>query len=401
MLNKINTFRKYSACFLILALGLSFTLASAQAHEHAQDSTEQAATTDVATAETAHHEHSAAHEPEKFNAGKMILEHVGDSHDWHIAGHISIPLPVIIYTPDLGFDVFSSAKFEHGHATVAAKQNYRLEENRVIVVNDDNSINEVQSDKIYDVSITKNVASLMVSLIILCYIFISVARTYTRNPGKAPKGLQSFVEPIIIFIRDDVARASIGEKKYAKFMPYLLTVFFFIWINNLMGLIPIAPFGANLTGNVAVTLTLAVFTFVLTTINGNAHYWRHIFAMPGVPTWVLVLLTPIEILGVFLRPFVLMVRLFANITAGHIIALSFFSLIFIFGEVNTGAGLGFSLFSTAFTVFMMVMELLVAFLQAYVFTLLSAVYFGAAVDEGHGHHEEGHETAHANQELVV
>jgi F-type H+-transporting ATPase subunit a len=171
-------------------------------------------------------------------------------------------------------------------------------------------------------------------------------------------------------------------------MPYLLTVFFFIWINNLLGLIPIMPGGANLTGNVAVTLTLAVITFIITTVNANGHYWRHVFAMPGVPVGVLILLTPIEILGVFLRPFVLMVRLFANITAGHIIALSFFSLIFIFGEMNTGAGLGFSLFSTAFTVFMMVMELLVAFLQAYVFTLLSAVYFGAAVEEGH--HEEAH-----------
>lgn len=334
--------------------------------------------------------HGEDHEAEsKFNAGKMILEHVGDAHDWHIAGNIAVPLPVILYSSEAGLDIFMSSAFEHGHATVQGKQLYRLEEGKVVVVNADGNVNEERTNNLYDISITKNVLALLVSLAILLWIFISVARAYTKAPGKAPSGIQSFVEPIIVFIRDDVAKASIGEKKYEKFMPYLLTVFFFIWINNLLGLIPIIPGGANLTGNVAVTLTLATLTFIITSINGNAHYWRHIFAMPGVPAWVLVLLTPIEILGVFLRPFVLMVRLFANITAGHIIALSFFSLIFIFGEMSTGAGLGFSIFSTLFTVFMMVMELLVAFLQAYVFTLLSAVYFGAAVEEGH-HEEHAH-----------
>jgi len=179
-------------------------------------------------------------------------------------------------------------------------------------------------------------------------------------------------------------------------MPYLLSVFFFIWIANLLGLVPVLPGGANLTGNIAVTLTLAVITFIITTINGNKHYWGHIFAMPGVPPWVLIILTPIEILGMFLRPFVLMIRLFANISAGHIIALAFFSLIFIFGKGgdSVGAGMGVGVASWLFTVFMMCLELLVAFLQAYVFTLLSAVYFGAAVEEGH-HHEEHHaEHAH-------
>jgi F-type H+-transporting ATPase subunit a len=219
-------------------------------------------------------------------------------------------------------------------------------------------------------------------------VFISVANTYTRNPNTAPKGLQGVIEPFVLFVRDDIAKASIDSKKYQKFMPFLLTVFFFIWINNLLGLVPIFPGGVNLTGNIAITLTLALFTFVITTLNGNKHYWRHIFAMPGVPAWVLVLLTPIEILGVFLRPFVLMVRLFANITAGHIIALSFFSLIFIFGEMNVVAGYGVSLFSLAFTVFMTCLELLVAFLQAYVFTLLSAIYFGSAVEVHHHEHAE-------------
>lgn len=385
MLNKINTLRIVFSLFLtslfLLGANTAFasdSLATPMATEHATEAHE------------ANHEEHAEHGEEKFNAGKMILEHVGDSHDWHIAGHLAMPLPVIIYS-EAGLDIFSSSRFEHGHATYHSDKTnitYKIHENKISAVNADGSENEEVTATFYDLSITKNVASLLFSVTLLCWIFISVARTYTKNPGKAPKGMQSFVEPIIVFLRDDVAKSSIGEKHYKKFMPYLLTVFFFIWINNLLGLIPIMPGGANLTGNVAVTLTLAVITFIITTVNANGHYWRHVFAMPGVPVGVLVLLTPIEILGVFLRPFVLMVRLFANITAGHIIALSFFSLIFIFGEMNTGAGLGFSLFSTAFTVFMMVMELLVAFLQAYVFTLLSAVYFGAAVEEGH--HEEAH-----------
>jgi F-type H+-transporting ATPase subunit a len=384
MLNKINTFRIFLYIFLsnlfllgsnVLYAGDSVAVAHAEVESHGTSAAE--------------HEHKN-HGEEKFNAGKMILEHVGDAHDWHIAGHLSIPLPVIIYS-SAGLDVFSSSRFEHGHAAYESEKTgiiYKIHENKIIAVDINGNENKALTATFLDLSITKNVATLLFSVILLCWIFISVAKAYSSNPGKAPKGIQSFVEPIIIFIRDDVAKASIGEQKYKKFMPYLLTVFFFIWINNLLGLIPIFPGGANLTGNVAVTLTLASFTFIITVISANKHYWHHIFAMPGVPAWVLIILTPIEILGLFLRPFVLMVRLFANITAGHIIALSFFSLIFIFGEMNTGAGLGFSLFSTAFTVFMMVMELLVAFLQAYVFTLLSAVYFGTAVEEGH--HEEAH-----------
>ena len=203
----------------------------------------------------------------------------------------------------------------------------------------------------------------------------------------APKGLQSFMEPIILFIRDDVAKNSIGPK-YEKFMPYLLTVFFFIFINNLLGLVPFFPGGSNLTGNIAVCAVLAGITLLITLIVGNKHYWQHIFAMPGVPLPVLIILTPIELIGVVLRPFVLMIRLFANITAGHIIALAFFSLIFIFGELSTGAGFGVAIVSVLFTVFMGMLELLVAFLQAYVFTLLSAIYFGSAVEEAH--HEDHH-----------
>lgn len=324
---------------------------------------------------------------EKFNAGKLIIEHISDAYDWHIVGHLSIPLPVILYSNESGLNIFLSNKFEHGHASY---KGYKLVDGRIKAINEDGSINETLTAKTWDFSITKNTAALIISICLLLLIFIAIAKSYSRNKDKAPRGLQAFLEPLILFIRDDIAKASIGEKKYQKYLPFLLTIFFFILINNLLGLVPIFPGGTNLTGNIAITLSLAFLTFLITSFSGNKHYWRHILAMPGVPAWVLVLLTPIEILGVFLRPFVLMVRLFANITAGHIIALSFFSLIFIFAEMHVALGFGVSIMSLAFTVFMTLLELLVAFLQAYVFTLLSAIYFGSAVEENH-HHEHGEE----------
>ena len=188
-------------------------------------------------------------------------------------------------------------------------------------------------------------------------------------------------------VRDDVAKGAIGPHKYQRFMPYLLTIFFVILFANLIGLIPFFPGGATLTGNIAITLTLALFTFVIVTVNGNKNYWSHIFAMPGVPKWVLIILTPVEILGMFLKPFVLMIRLFANMAAGHIIALSFFSLIFVFGATSALAGYGVSIVSLAFTIFMTFLELLVAFIQAYVFTFLSALYIGGAMEDHHEHKE--------------
>ncbi|MCB9168821.1 MAG: F0F1 ATP synthase subunit A [Flavobacteriales bacterium] len=328
----------------------------------------------------------AGHEQvEKFNAGKMILEHIADEHGWHLWGHTSIPLPVILYDAERGLKVFSSARFEHGHAS---HDGYALSEDGDVIAVDTNGLeDEAATDRIWDISITKNVVSLFVSVVLLLLIFGSIARTYSRRAGQAPRGLQNMLEPIILFIRDDVAKSAIGEKKYERFMPFLLTVFFFIFLNNLLGLVPIFPGGANLTGNIAITFILACFTFVVVTLNGNAHYWRHILAMPGVPVWVLVILTPVEILGMFLKPFVLMIRLFANMAAGHIIALSFFSLIFVFGETSAGAGYGVAIGSWAFTVFMGLLELLVAFIQAYVFTFLSAIYIGAAVEEHHEHKE--------------
>ncbi len=340
-------------------------------------------------------EAAAAHEKKGFDAGKLITEHISDSYGWHMWGEghhaVSIPLPVILYS-DKGLDIFMSSAFHHGQEDVVAKNTYRLEENHIKVI-ENGVVNEEATAKLTDLSITKNVMSLLVSAFLLLWIFLSVAKSYKNRVGQAPKGLQSFIEPLIMFVRDDVAKTSIGPK-YEKFMPYLLTVFFFIFINNLMGLIPVFPGGANLTGNIAICAVLACFTLIIIFANSNGHYWRHIFAMPGVPAWVLIILTPIELLGVVLRPFVLMIRLFANITAGHIIALAFFSLIFIFGEMSTGAGLGVAVLSVAFTVFMGFMELLVAFLQAYVFTLLSAMYFGAAIEEGHHAHDEHHAHDH-------
>lgn len=341
----------------------------------------------------------AEEEGAEFNPGKMIMHHISDDHSWHIVNHVSVPLPVILYT-DKGMEFFMSSRFYDEHHNLIGYQGkhymYALVEGRVTAI-DPVEGTIIEGISILDLSITKNVLTMLVVFALMLWIFISVAKAYTRRPGQAPKGLQSFMEPLIIFVRDDVAKASIGEKKYERYMPYLLTAFFFIWISNMLGLIPFLPGGANLTGNIAVTATLAVITFVITTLSGNAHYWRHMLAMPGVPVGILVLLTPIEILGMFLRPFVLMIRLFANITAGHIIALAFFSLIFVFGKggESTAAGLGVAVVSVAFTVFMMVMELLVAFLQAYVFTLLSAIYIGSAVEEGH--HEEHHaDHAHAH-----
>lgn len=376
-----------TAAFIAVLASFSFGAFAQEHEEHSEHATEQVAEHGAEHA-AGHEEH---HEGGKFDAGKMITEHVGDSHEWHLWGDhhnpTSVPLPVILYT-DKGFEFFSSSAFHsENHVAVGKHYSYKLEGNNVLAVNEDGTVNEAATAGIYDISITKNVATLFFSAALLLFVFLSVAGAYTKNPNKAPKGLQSFIEPLIIFIRDDVAKPAIGAK-YEKFLPYLLTVFFIILINNLLGLVPIIPGGANLSGNIAFTMVLAVGTFIITSINGTKHYWHHIVAMPGVPKPILLILTPIEILGVFLRPFVLMIRLFANMTAGHIIALSFFALIFIFGEMSTGAGFGVSIVSIAFTVFMGLMELLVAFLQAYVFTLLSAMYFGSAVEEPH--HGDGH-----------
>ncbi|CAN5912177.1 F0F1 ATP synthase subunit A [soil metagenome] len=326
---------------------------------------------------------------EGFNPGEMIIEHISDNHEWHVYGNTHLPLPVIVKT-DKGFEMFSSGNFRnhetHELQPYAGKNyTYALKEGKIVVWDEQlGKENEEATKTVLDVSITKNVVTLFIVVGLMMFIFISVARSYKKRVGQTTKGMQSLFEPLIVFVRDDVAKTSIG-KKYERYMPYLLTVFFFVLISNLLGLVPFFPGGANFTGSISITLSLAVITFIITLFSANKNYWKHIFAMPGVPIGVLIILTPIEIFGMFLKPIVLMIRLFANITAGHIIALSFYSLIFIFakGGDSMGAGLGVSVASVAFCVFMMFLELLVAFIQAYVFTLLSAIYFGSAVEEHH------------------
>ena len=337
----------------------------------------------------AQHKENKEDEEEKFNAGEMIMEHVGDAYSWHLftvgEHHIEIPLPVILYSKYSGFHIFMSSEFHHGHKSY---KNFKIAEGKENPLKG-KIVEEVDGKEIrpVDISITKNTLSLFISIFLILWLFISVAKSYKKREGKAPKGIQSALEPLILFIRDDVAKASIGEKKYMKFLPYLLSIFFFIFINNLLGLIPIFPGGANLTGNIAVTMVLALFTFIITTFSGNKNYWVHIFNTPGVPWWLKLpvpLMPLVEFMGIFIKPFVLMVRLFANILAGHIVALGFFALIFIFGATyGIGAGYGGAVFSVAFTVFLFMLELLVAFIQAYVFTLLSALYFGMATEEHH------------------
>lgn len=332
------------------------------------------------------HEGSAAAEDteKKFNAGELIMEHIGNSHEWHIVGHTHLPLPIILHVPS-GMEFFSSARLAEGATYTGKYGAYALRENKVVAVNGAGEEDEEATGHILDLSLTKNACSIILSVVLLCLIMFSVAKWYRRNPNSAPRGLAGFLEPIILFVRDDIARKSIGEKKYERFLPYLLTLFFFIWINNLMGLIPIFPFGANVTGNIVTPLVLAVITLLVVTFIANWHYWRHMLAMPGIPIPVLIILTPIEILGHFIRPFVLIIRLFANIMAGHIVLLVFFCLIFIFGATSVTTGYIVGIPALAFSIFINCLELLVAALQAYVFTLLTSIYIGNAIADGHGH----------------
>ena len=313
----------------------------------------------------------------KFDPTTFIMDHIADSHDWHLwdkkdGKSVSLYLPVILYSKNKGFDVFMSKKILYGNVY----NGYTLVNGTVVSVDAAGNIDEANTP--LDLSITKTVAALFFSCVLGLFLFIGLSRSYKKTGVSHPKGIQSFLEPVILFIRDDIAISNIGKDKYEKFMPYLLTVFFFILINNLMGLVPFPPpFGANVTGNIAVTMTLAIFTFTVTQFSSKKQYWKHIFATPGVPVWLLPIMIPVEILGMFTKPFALTIRLFANITAGHIIILSLIGLIFIFKAVYMAS------VTIPFVLFMNCLELFVAFLQAYVFTLLSALFIGLAVEEGH------------------
>ena len=335
---------------------------------------------------------------DEFDVNEMIMHHVKDAHEWHLWGSehegVSLHLPVILY--DNGFKVFSASHFYHG-LNVLDKDAKTGEKLSYLVGKGPAAGYALFHEKIYrlsegkmhfkdghphnamplDLSITKNVTSLFFGAFLLLIIMFSMAKFYRKNGSVAPKGIAKFLEPLVLLVQDDIAKANIGEAKYKKYVPYLLTAFFFILLNNLLGMIPILPGGANLTGNISVTLFLALFTLLITVFSGNKNYWRHIFATPGVPIPILIIMVPIEIIGIFTKPIALMIRLFANVTAGHIIILALISLIFI------NKSIAWSALSVPMALFISILELLVAFLQAYLFTMLSALFIGAAVEEAH------------------
>jgi len=331
-----------------------------------------------------------------FDVKELITHHITDSHSFHVYGSsedhfpkaLTISLPVLLWT-DNGLVKFMSSEFHHdidGKIVVEKKgmkfinlhdKIYQLNsgETKVSFDTEHHASNAVRP---LDFSITKNVFSMFLSMILLFLIFITAARSYKKSATKnMPSGVGKFMEPIIVFIRDEVAIPNIGEKKYKKFMPFLLTLFFFIWINNVIGLIPVFPFSSNLSGNISFTLTLAVITFVITLFSSKKYYWKHILWMPGLPVPMKLFLLPIEIIGMFVKPIALMIRLFANITAGHVIVLSLISLIFILDTIWVAP------LSVLFSLFISVIEVLVVAIQAYIFTMLSALYFGQALEEEH------------------
>lgn len=339
-------------------------------------------------AESAHHEPAA----ESFNAGDVIIGHVTDAHTWHILdinGHaVSINLPIILINNGK-LDVFMSGKFEHGHADY---KGYRLigggtEKEQIICVDESGNPILDENGKYVapiDLSITKVSAAIIIATILLIILVFIARNGYKKRGSGAPKGLQSLVEMLVVFVRDSIALPMIGEKKYEKYLPYLLTLFFFIFLCNILGLIPFFPAGANITGNIAVTATLAIITFFITNISGNKHYWVDIFNTPGVPAWLKIfpLMPVVEMVGMFTKPIVLMIRLFANMTAGHIVILGFVVIIFIISNtISVSVGGVVSVVSVIFSVFISVLECLVAYIQAFVFTMLTALYIGAAVAE--------------------
>ena len=372
---------------------------------------------------------SGGQEEGKFKAGEMIVHHISDAHSIHFFGDVTLPLPCIVKT-EKGFDFFMSSVFMDEHheftktyTSASTGNSYELHHEKIYVVDPTQHAEEsheevavmqdtllvatdtlstgapvvaeahaeeheeIHGHPVLDFSITKSVFGMFLMLILVLVLFSRAAKAYQKRKGQAPKGLQNMLEPFVLFIKDEVAIPALGKKRANKFLPFMLTSFFFIWASNMLGLIPFLG-GFNITGTLSITLVLATFVFILTTINGNAHYWGHIVWPPGVPVAIKFILVPIEFLSIFIKPAVLMIRLTANINAGHIIILAFTSLIFIFGEKSAVAGYGVGVFSTLFIVFMFFIELLVAFLQAYVFTLLAALYFGDATQEHH--HEEAH-----------
>ena len=311
---------------------------------------------------------SSASESGERTMKESINHHLLDDHDFTITHGFSFPLPVILW--DNGLQVFMSSKFKHGTSVAEVNGNFYK------VDHTNGQINKTDSGGIFinrvrlDFSITKNVIFIMICFILMIFMFIKMARSYKH--GHLPKGFGRLLEPIILYIRDDIAIPNIGKTHYKRYMSFLLTVFFFIWIINLFGL---TPLGVNVTNNISVTFSLALLTYLITTFTASKSYWGHIFWMPGVSVPMKIMLAPIELLGTIIKPFSLMIRLYANIIAGHVVLMSILGLIFIFQNWIGGTlsfGLAFAL---------SLLELLLAALQAYIFTMLSALYFGAAVEE--------------------
>lgn len=385
---------------------------------------------------------TGGHHEKEFNAGDNAVHHIADANAFHIFGDYYFHLPVLLkdHTGDFATGwkyIGSSSKFQiaphsHGSGSVAIDR-FLMHEGQVKRVQDNSfptgqvvignlfTINDTTGKKpkevdfvcfegktyridkkstldggvmgggitsFTDFSLTKNVFTMLLTCLLVFLGFRAAASAYQKRDGQAPRGLQNFLEPLYLFVRDDIAKPNIGPR-YEKYMPYLMSAFFFILGLNLIGQIPLFPGSANVTGNISITLVLAVITFLITNLSGNRHYWEHIVWMPGVPAILKILLiTPIEILGVFLKPITLLLRLFANISAGHIVILSFVSLIFILGKAgeSVGGSIGGAVMAVPLTIFMSALELLVAFLQAYIFTMLSATYIGSAIEEHHHAH---------------
>jgi len=318
---------------------------------------------------------NAAKTDEKFDPTKEIMGHIQDSYEFHFFTwgdfHASIHLPVILFSKQRGFSVFSSSRF--GEEGTDVYNGYRLVDNKIVPVD--------LSETIYDFSISKNVMQMFIALTILVVLMVGIARKYKNGYGvdSAPSGWQNALEPVITFVRDDVAKPNLGDR-WSRYMPYLLTVFFFILINSLFGLL---PGSANVTGNIAFTTVLGIISLLVILFSTNGHFWKHIFWPPGVPFLVKLILVPVELAGVLIiKPAALIIRLFANMVAGHIIIISFISLIFIFGAMSAVAGWGFSPVSIVFTVFIYLIEILVAFIQAFIFTNLTAIFIGQGFEGG-------------------
>ena len=367
--------------FIIAALVVSLPLISFANSE--QDSTKLNSVVALEVTGEAHSEPTDI----KSKIKEFINHHLLDSHDFTFSAneetgeHFGFSLPIIIW--DGGLQVFSSSKFNHGEKVAENNGNYyKLHHEKIYKTNAKGTLTEEHghptNETPLDFSITKSVVGILSMAILMLVLFIGLAKSYAKNNAIAT-GAGRFFEPLVLYVRDEIAIPNIGEKNYKKYMSYLLTIFFFIFFLNILGL---TPLGFNVTGNITITLSLALLTYLITTFTANKNYWSHMLWMPGVPIILRPVLAVIELLGTIIKPFSLMIRLYANMMAGHVVLMSIIGLMFIF-KSWIGSSLSFVL---AFS--LSILEILVAFLQAYIFTMLTSLYFGAGNEEHH--HEEAH-----------